>query len=258
MNQVARKLHPSEQLRSDPGLQTPDMSGNGNDKIDLHQAVPVTVDADLLKENRILTGFEPYQFRESYNFLRTQILHRFRQHNWQVLAVTSPDKGEGTSLTAINLAISVAREIAYSVLLVDANLHQPVMLDYFGIPERRGLSDYLTGDVPVDELLVKPDHYDGLVILPGGRPLEGSAEMLNSPKMKRLVREMRTPNDNHIVIFDLPPVLFSTDTLSFASQTDAALLVVEDGFTQRQNLECAVERLGNTSIVGTVLNKCQH
>ena len=160
-------------------------------------------------------------------------------------------------MTAINLAISITREVGYSVLLVDANLRQPVMLDYFGIPERPGLSDYLTEDIPIDELLVMPDHYDGLVILPGGKSLERSAEMLNSPRMKRLVKDMRTHNDKHIIIFDLPPVLPSTDMLSFASQTDAALLVIEDGFTQRQDLECAVERLDNTSIVGTVLNKSQ-
>ncbi|MBT8117300.1 MAG: CpsD/CapB family tyrosine-protein kinase [Gammaproteobacteria bacterium] len=255
MINAARQLYPPTRTRPDLRLQAARKTRTGSDEIDfqrVHCAIP---DVKQLEENRILTGFEPDQFRESYNLLRTQILHRFRKNNWQVLAVTSPGEGEGTSLTAINLAISIAREIAYSVLLVDANLRQPRMLDHFGIPARRGLGDYLTGEISVEELLVKPGQYEDLVILPGGKPLERSAEMLNSPRMKQLVRHMRSCSENRIVIFDLPPVLSSTDTLTFAAQTDAALLVIEDGYTQKQDLEDAVQRLGNIEIAGTVLNK---
>ena len=230
-------------------------SGAGTRTIDLQSAHPVSVDINVLQENRVLTGLEPDHYRQPYNLLRTQILHRFRQQNWNTLAVTSPGSGEGKTLTAINLAISFAREIAYSVLLVDANVRQPGMLELFGLPERMGLGDYLTGEMPVEELLIRPGHYEDLVLLPAGRSLERSAEMLNSPKMEELVRNMKALGDNYFIVFDLPPVLASTETLAFAPQVDASLLVIEDGHTPKQYIESAVERLGSNPIVGTVLNK---
>ena len=224
-------------------------------RIDFARAQSVTLDIAILRENRILTGLEPNLFSESYHLLRTQILRRFSENNWNTLAVTSPSEGEGKTLTAINLAISMAREIDYSVLLVDANLRHPMILEQLGLQGRRGLSDYLIDDIPIEELLFKSNQFGDLSILPGGQSLGNSAEMLNSPKMQRLVKDMKSPSDNRIIIFDLPPALSTTDALSFSSQVDAALLVIEDGVTKKQDLECAVERLNGTNIVGTVMNK---
>jgi exopolysaccharide/PEP-CTERM locus tyrosine autokinase len=194
-------------------------------------------------------------FTEAYNLLRTQILQRFKENNWNVLAVTSPGKGEGKTLTAINLAISIAREVDYTVLLVDANLRHPWMLEHFGLAPQPGLSDYLVDDVPIAELLIQSGRLEHLVLLPGGKPLENSAEMLNSPKMSQLVSDLKSRYRSRIIIFDLPPVLTSADALAFSPYVDAALLVVEEGRTQKADVERTVELLSTTNIVGTVLNK---
>jgi capsular exopolysaccharide synthesis family protein len=217
----------------------------------------VSLDEAVLRKHRIITGLPPGSFSDAYNLLRTRILQAFKEHNWNTLAVTSPGYSAGNTLTAINLAISIAREVDYTVLLVDANLRQPWMLEKLGIPHRKGLSDYLTGDTPISELLFRAAGIERLVIMPGGRPLSNSAEMLNSPKMIRLAEEMKSRYDSRIIIYDLPPVLTSSDTLAFAPYVDAALLVVEDGKTQKQELEQAVELLGVTNIIGTVLNKAE-
>lgn len=221
------------------------------------QTRSITLDDAVLRENRIITGLEPNDFTESYNILRTQILQRFKENRWNVLGVTSPGSGEGKTLTAINLAISIVREVDYSVLLVDANLRHPWMLERFGLPHRQGLSDYLTDNVPLSEILIQSSRIEHLTLLPAGRPLANSAEMLNSPKMAELVREMKSRYHSRIIIFDLPPVLTSADALAFSPYVDAALLVIEEGQTQKQEIERAVELLGNTNIVGTVLNKSE-
>jgi exopolysaccharide/PEP-CTERM locus tyrosine autokinase len=221
------------------------------------QTQTITVDDAILRENRIVMGLEPCAFTDAYNLLRTQVLQRFRENSWNVLAVTSPGEGEGKTLTAINLAISIAREVDYTVLLVDANLRHPWMLEHFGLEHRKGLSDYLTDDMPLAELLVKPSRVEHLVLLPGGRPLTNSAEMLNSPKMAQLVEDMKSRYHSRIIIFDLPPVLTSADALAFSPYVDAALLVVEEGSTQKQDVERAVELLDSMNIVGTVLNKAE-
>jgi len=82
-----------------------------------------------------------------------------------------------------------------------------------------------------------------------------SAEMLNSPKMERLVWDLKASAEKCLVIFDLPPVLNSAETLAFSPQVDAALLVVEENVTKKQDLIDTVDLLSTTNIVGTVLNK---
>jgi protein-tyrosine kinase len=219
------------------------------------QTSTISVEDSVLRENRIIMGLEPCEFTDAYNHLRTQVLQRFKENNWNVLAITSPGEAEGKTLTAINLAISIAREVDYTVLLVDANLRHPWMLEHFGLEHRKGLSDHLTDDIPIAELLVKPSRVEHLVLLPGGRPLTQSAEMLNSPKMAQLVEDMKSRYHSRIIIFDLPPVLTSADALAFSPYVDAALLVVEEGKTQKQDIERAVELLDSTNVLGTVLNK---
>jgi capsular exopolysaccharide synthesis family protein len=224
-------------------------------KIDYTQAEYVTLDKAVLQENRILTGFESNAFSESYHLLRTQILRRLKENNWNTLAVTSPGKGEGKTLTAINLAISMAREIDKSVLLVDANLRNPTLLDHFGLTESWGLSDYLTDDIPIEDMLIQSSDYEDLVILPAGKPIENSAEMLNSSKMEQLIKTIKACHDNWIIIFDLPPVLLTTEALAFSSLVESSLLVIEDGATKKSHIESAIERLSSTNIIGTVMNK---
>ncbi len=210
----------------------------------------------FLREMRVITAVESGGFTDAYGILRTQVLQRLREKQWNALAVTSPEIGEGKTLTAINLAISLAREVDYTVLLVDADLRNPGVHTYFGIHPERGLSDYLLDDVPLAELLIHPSGIGRFVILPGGKPLENSSEMLNSPKMARLVDELKTRYSSRIVLFDLPPLLSTADTLAFSPYVDAALLVIEEGRTPAQEIERATKLLlQNTNLIGTVLNK---
>lgn len=223
--------------------------------IDYARAQPVTLDDAVLEENRILTGHEPGLFAESSHLLRTQILQHFRENGWNSLAVTSPRPGAGKTLTSINLAISMARLVDMPVLLVDADLNHPAILKQLGLPERRGLGDYLADDVPVEKLLIRSSHFEDLVILPGGQPQVNAAEMLNSEKMKQLVKGMISRTQRRFIIFDLPPLLGTSEAVAFSPQVDAALLVIEDGITTKQDVEHALEMLDTTELVGTVLNK---
>ncbi len=216
------------------------------------EEVPVS----FLRDMRVITAVESGGFTDAYGILRTQVLQRLREKQWNALAVTSPGISEGKTLTAINLAISLAREVDYTVLLVDADLRNPGVHKYFGIHPERGLSDYLLGDVPLAELLIHPSGIGRFVILPGGKPLEHSSEMLNSPKMARLVDELKTRYSSRIVLFDLPPLLSTADALAFSPYVDAALLVIEENRTPAPEIERATELLAqNTNLIGTVLNK---
>lgn len=216
----------------------------------------VTVDESVLERNRIITGNVPSDFLESYKMLRTQVLQRLKENNWNVLGVTSPGPGEGKSITAINLAISIAQEVDYTVMLVCATLRNTELLNQLGLPQLKGLSNYLVDDVPINELLVSPSIAEHLVILPAGDPIANSSEMLSSDKMANLIREMKSSYHSHVIIFDLPPVLETSDTLSFSPNLDAVLIVIEDGATQEHDLQTTIDLLSNnTNIIGTILNK---
>jgi capsular exopolysaccharide synthesis family protein len=215
----------------------------------------VEVSEALLREKRIIAGRAQDPYTEAYKILRTQVLQRLREKGWNSLAISSPGLNEGKTLTAINLAISLAMEVNYSVLLVDANLRDPCVHSYFGLNPEYGLSDYLTADMPLPELLVHPASIPRFVILPGGKPLPNSSEMLNSPKLVRLVEELKARYPSRIILFDLPPLLSSADTLAFSPHVDAALLVIEEGKTQAQHVQHAVDLLQGTALIGTVLNK---
>jgi capsular exopolysaccharide synthesis family protein len=208
-----------------------------------------------LKQHRIITGNSRDEAARAYKVLRTQVSQRMRQHGWRTLGVTSPGQGEGKTLTAINLSISLALERNQTVLLVDANLDQPSIHSYLGIDVEQGLREHLLDGTPVQKILVHPS-IPGLVILPGSAPLNSSSETLSSRPMLQLVQELKRRYPMRWVIFDLPPVLVSDDVLAIAPYLDATLLVAEEGKTMRPELARAAELLqaSNQNLIGTVLN----
>ena len=211
------------------------------------------INAAVLRNNKVIFGEGDKIGLSAYKMLRTQVLQRMTAKGWNALAVTSPAANDGKSLTAINLAISLARELHHTVLLVDMDLRKPSIHEYFGIKPVTGLSDYFLGDAKLGDILVNPG-LDRLVLLPGRAAVENSSEILASPEMGVLVRELKARYPNRMVIFDLPPVLEADDALSFSPFVDAFLLVLRDGRTTRTAVEHAIEMMEDMNILGTVLN----
>ncbi len=233
----------------------PDAGGqDAPDRIIYTKTPTIEIPLPTLREKRIVSGFDPCGFTEAFKILSTQVSQALRQHHWTTLAVTSPNEREGKTLVAINLAISLATEFHQTALLVEADLRQPSLCDCFGLESGPGLSDYLMSDTPIEQLLVHPG-IGSFVILPGGTPQLHSSEMLGSRKMSQLVKELKTRYPSRIVVFDLPPLLAAADVLAFKPNIEAALLVVEEGKTKREDVRRAAELLGSTSLIGTVLNK---
>ncbi len=209
----------------------------------------------ILRQRRVMAAYDKGPFVDAYKILRTQVIHRLRENNWNVLGITSPGHGEGKTLTAVNLAVSLAMETSQTVLLVDADLRSPSIHTVFGLEDSMGLADYLLDGQPVEDLLVHPG-IGRFVLLPGGRAISNSTEILTSPKMLALVEEFKHRYPARIVIFDLPPLLHTADVLAFSPYTDALLFVVEEGKTTAEQLQRALALVKNSRpVLGTVLNK---
>jgi capsular exopolysaccharide synthesis family protein len=214
----------------------------------------VEVPERTLVENRLIAAVPGHEFKDAYRMLRTRVLQSMRENNWTSVAVTGPASGCGKTLTAINLAISLAMEVTNTVLLVDLDLRKPSIHEYFAYQPEVGLSDYLQGDTPINQILFSPS-IERLVVLPGRQPIQNSSEMLRSPKMVALVNELKTRYPDRLIVWDLPPILAADDALAFSPYTDAMLLVAEAGGTSRDDLQKALEVLKSAPVIGTVLNK---
>src|SRR6185437_881363 len=215
----------------------------------------LTVPLPVLREHRVMAANKYGPFIDAYKILRTQVTQRLRENGWNVVGVTSPGYGEGKTLTAVNLAVSLAMETTQTVLLVDSDLQDPTVHQVFGLKGGLGLADYLLDDQPVEDLLLHPG-IGRFVLLPGGRGISTSTEILTSPKMLALVEELKHRYPSRVVIFDLPPLLHTADVLAFSPYTDALLLVIEEGKTTGEELQRALALVKNSRpVLGTVLNK---
>ena len=260
MEKIQQALERARQQREGSDKRVSTLQGHAEDvqSIVYTRTQSIEGHAETQRENRILSAMEHNEYADAFKILSTQVMQRMDEHQWSSIAITSVGEDEGKTTTAINLGISIAKEIEYTVLLIDANLRKPELHKYFGITPELGLSDYLQNNVDLADILIRPGDIDHFVILPGGSPIMNSTEMLGSPKMCSLVEELKDRYPKRIIIFDLPPVLNTADSLSFVPCIDCALIVVEDDTTKETDLKQAVELLSVTNIIGTVLNKARY
>jgi non-specific protein-tyrosine kinase len=229
--------------------------------IDYSETKVLSVDHHHLRKNKIFTVSHNNELSDQMKILRTLVLDKLEEIGGNSLLVTSAHQGEGKTFTSINLGVSIAQELDRTTLIVDADLRNPSTShydfanDFFGVEVNRGLADYLLGDVEISELLLNPG-IQKLTILPAGRHLENSAELLNSPRMESLVTEMKNRyRQDRIIIFDGPSILTCTDPAVMSRFVDGVLVVVEAERTLPGDLKRVMEFLDGKPIIGTLLNK---
>jgi protein-tyrosine kinase len=208
-----------------------------------------------LERNRIMNPAAADPAAAAYRMLRTQVLQRLDAHHWRSLAIFSPGANDGKTTTAINLAVSLASDRLHTVLLVDFDFRRPTLASSLGLAPEFGADDALTGRASLEDCLYHPDGFDRLVVLPARSTLGNSSEILAGPHSRELVAELRSRYPERVIIFDLPPVLYADDALSFAPLVECGLVVAAEGRTRRNDLVRTMELLSKTPILGTVLNR---
>jgi protein-tyrosine kinase len=213
------------------------------------------VDWADLKERRVIANGDTQAAGHAYRMLRTQVLQRARGHGLSTLGVVSAVNGEGKTLTAVNLALSLAAEPNQSVLLLDLDLRRPAVARTLGLAAQRGLESWFGGDEPTRNVCYGIEGVERFYVLPTMTPVIGSSEVLAGIGTRKLFNELKGRDPGRMLIVDLPPVLLSDDALMVAPLLDAVVLVVNERRTKREDVVRVVELLGNTRIVGTVLNR---
>jgi len=175
--------------------------------------------------------------------------------NSNIIMVTSGRPSEGKTFTAVNLALSIAAEQDKTVLLVDADVLRPNVLNTLGLQKRKGIMEYLTGDVDDIADVLYPTNVDKLKIIPAGRSHHLSTELLASQKMHDIVNEFATRYADRVVIFDTPPLIGITESAILANFAGQAVVVVEENKSRLNDIRHAVERLNPEMAIGFVVNK---
>ncbi|WP_372663099.1 CpsD/CapB family tyrosine-protein kinase [Cohnella sp.] len=189
---------------------------------------------------------------EAYRSLRTNIQFSSIDSRIQTIMVTSASPGEGKSTTASNLAATYA-QAEQKVLLIDADLRKPTAHHTFLCSNRYGLTNVLTNQCGVKEVVVET-FVPNLYLLPSGMIPPNPAELLASNKMKVLLEQLKDEFD--IIILDTPPTLAVTDSQIIASISDGIVLVVDSGRVKITQAQKAKEKLVhvNARLLGVVMN----
>ncbi|RMF83283.1 MAG: exopolysaccharide biosynthesis protein [Nitrospirae bacterium] len=212
----------------------------------------VEVDLSHARERRLVAFLDNHPVAEQYRKLRTQVRAHAEATGDRCFLITSPGEGDGKTLTALNLAIAMAREIDQTVLLVDANLRQPAVAQTLGLSPEAGLGDYLEGKAEVPDCLLRTN-VGKLVLFPGVGSRGDAAELLDSQRMRALVAELKGRYPDRTILFDAPGVEGVADPIVLSRWVDRVLVVVREGVTTADALERALSVLPHDKLLGTVL-----
>jgi len=196
------------------------------------------------------SGFNPDA--EAYRILRTNIEFHRKTPDANCLTVVSGGAGEGKSTTMANLAYICAQG-GYNVLLIDADLRRPSMHRHFDVSHTHGLSNYLTQNIRLEDVVVRTP-VENLYFLPSGLLPADSAGILNSQRMVDLIADVKSRFD--LVLIDSPPILGVSDASVLANEADLTMIVVQHRKLPRHMLlrvKQTVENVGG-KVIGVVLN----
>lgn len=177
--------------------------------------------------------------------------------NGNLIMVTSALPGEGKSFTAINLAISIAMELDHTVMLVDADVARPSVLNMLGLPSSKGLLDVLEqNSLDISKVLLKTN-IEKLSILPSGTAHPRATELLASDIMMRLLDDMASRYNDRIIIFDSPPLLLTTESRVLATHMGQVVMVVNAENTLQSAVKQAISTIESCPVKMMVLNQVE-
>lgn len=189
---------------------------------------------------------------EAYRIMRTNIEFNRKSPDANTITIVSGGAGEGKSTTLINLAYTFAKG-GYTTLVIDADLRRPSMHRMFGIENESGLSNYLTTEIDLEEV-VHLTKVDNLYLMSSGQMPTDAVGVLNSQRMVELIEEVKGRFD--IIFFDSPPILGVSDASVLSSAMDLTIIVVQHRRFPRAMLQRVKQAITNVggNILGVVLN----
>ncbi len=267
MSRIEKALEEALKHREERQLSPP---GNGGPKPDLpdvrddfledigtkHTFSNAGIEFDVASASPYLVSINNQNsaYVENYRKIRTSIISKTRGNSGTTIMVTSSLMGEGKTITAVNLAVVMARGVDHTVLLVDADLRRPAIHKYLGINVDKGLSDYLDDEsIDISDILIKTG-IGKLVFLPAGSPKENPSELLTSMRMQNLVKDLKRHYNDRYIIFDTGPLLLSAEASTLGSWMDGIIFVLQEGRVPQKTAIQGFELIKKCNLFGIVMN----
>ena len=209
-----------------------------------------------LPESRAVAINDPAAIgSEKFRLLTVRLRHLRQRRELKKILVTSALPEEGKSVVSLNLAATLSRFKETRVLLVEGDMRKPTVRTELGLPAIKGLSEWLRGDLPLQEVIhrVTPP---GFWLLPAGEPLSNPLELMQSGRLAVLLDQVAESFD--WIIIDSTPVLPVADTSVWARLSHGILMVVREGKTEKRQLRRALEATDKSALVGVVLNSASN
>lgn len=208
------------------------------------------------EKNKMLAGNLNFAAAEAYNLLRTNIVFSFPQTEekvCRVIGITSAMRGEGKSITSINLSYALAKDNK-KVLLMECDLRLPTLAKRLSLLSSPGVSNVLVGLCSVAEALQVYEENKNLHIITSGNIPPNPSELIGSQRMEQLIMALKSNYD--YIILDLPPVNVVVDGLVASKYTDGMVVVVREGYTDNEALSDSIYQLkfANAKLLGFVYN----
>ena len=223
----------------------------------------MTLDMDALRAREYLPeAGQDQQFADHYRRIKRPLVDRAMSGaivvgEPRVIMVTSALPGDGKTFTSINLALSMALERDISVLLVDCDVARRHVSEIVGLHDERGLLDALVDEsLDIDSLVVQTN-LPGLSVLPAGRRVEATAELLSSNRMRKIIVDLCTRDPRRILLLDSPPLLLTNEGRTLVKIAGQIVLVVRAGHTPRQAVQDAMGLFDAQQTGGIILNQVQ-
>jgi len=186
---------------------------------------------------------------EQFRKVKTHILNQSPAP--RSILITSTVPAEGKSLVALNLALSFAQEKHIRTILVDADLRKPSI---FPELHSAGLSQYLASQTPWKDILIRFEAQN-LFVVPAGTPSPKAPDLIGSPRMKDLLKNLREWGEETYILIDAPPILVTSEPIIFSKLVDGIVLIVMSDRASKKSVRKAVDSMGREKIIGVVFNQ---
>jgi protein-tyrosine kinase len=223
----------------------------------------LTVDTEALRSSGYLPDKDrDRQFAEHFRRIKRPLIEKALSGDAaggepRIIMIASAVPGDGKTFTSINLAFSMALERDISVLLIDSDVTKQHITEIFGLRGQKGLLDALMDESLDPESLIVPTTLRGLSILPAGRRVDGTAELVSSNRMRNIATSLCAKNSRRILLLDSPPLLITNEGRALVKIAGQVVLVVRAGETPRHAVQAAIDMFDGKQAGGVILNEAK-
>ncbi|MBL4930092.1 CpsD/CapB family tyrosine-protein kinase [Fuscibacter oryzae] len=220
-----------------------------------HSLRPLDMEG-LRRQSRQLVTLQPGAPSAPFDILRTRITQQAQANGWKRIAITSPHSGCGKTMTTANLAFSFGRHAEQRTLVIDFDMRRGTLAKTLGQTPAHNMGDVLEGRVSFADHALR--HGDNVAFGLNGSSVKNPSELLQSTLTRDALTAIEAAWQPDLVLFDVPPLRATDDSIGFLRQVDAAIIIVAAEETPMNQIDVAERQVAElTNVMGIVLNKCR-